>query len=541
MPAPRQVLDPGGRPGGRAGQQRERGAARHLGGRRDPAVGLHDQQDAAEPQRVEALGQRGHVAADDRADVGVEHRRARARVVADLREQVVRRGHVRVGELSADDLQRAPLVRRVLRRVQEGDRHGLHAVLAQRRSRRPHGRLVELAEHLPLRADALGDAVGPLARRERARRRQAVVVRRRARAVAQAQRVAEALGHERAGAGAVAGERRVRRDGRAVDDEVDRGHELGERHAEPIGDLLQAADEALRRVVRRRARLVHELDGVAEDEEVGERAADVDAEPVAHRATASRSRAVSSGSWPDPSSRTATPKTSRARPGVSSPSRTSSTTSPGSRRQRIAVARAAAVDRVADRPRRDRDRLLGAPVAHRAVGERQAQRVQPAVVAAEQALGRRGALRLAVVAERRPAHALPEEPEPRAGAVAAAPASRAGGVRVELDVLDEVRRGQLEDLHVLRLHRPRRAGEAQRVVAVGALHRAGAAAREQQEVDEDRAAAGVDAADGGGQELVPPRADAVRQRLGERHHDRLQDLVAHLVAEHASRRGTAGG
>ena len=190
--------------------------------------------------------------------------------------------------------------------------------------------------------------------------------------------------------GAVPCEERVRRDGRPVDDQLDLAEQLLERNAEPTADLLQPGDEAERRVGRRRARLVHEPHvASAEDEEVGERAADVDSDPVAH----ARSLAVSASSIP---LRSAKQRDAVARTRLLGREQAVAhllEDQPGVAAMGVAVAAAAAVARFADRPRRDVvDDLLGAPLLDRAVGEVQPQLVQPGRLAAEQPRRRVGAL-----------------------------------------------------------------------------------------------------------------------------------------------------
>ena len=287
----RQMPEAGGRARGRAREQRERGALGHLGGRRDAAVRLHHQQHAAEAEVVEAAHERLQVTGDDRPHVRVEDGRRRSVVVAHLREQVARRRHVRVRHQLAAELERATLVRGAGRRVQERDRDRLDAVGEQAPAGLAHALLVERCDLVALVVGALGDAEAQVARDERLGRLQAVVVRRLARALAQGERVAEALGAEEARGRAAAGQERVRGDGRAVHDQLDLGQELGERAPGADRDLLEAGDEAERRVAGGRARLVDEPRPVgAEHEEVGERPADVDADAVAHAAAAVPSR-----------------------------------------------------------------------------------------------------------------------------------------------------------------------------------------------------------------------------------------------------------
>ena len=306
-PVRRELPEPGRRTRRRPREQRERGALGDLGGRRHTAVRLHDQQHAAESEVGEAGRECRQIARDDRPDVGVQHGRGRAVVVAHLGQQVARRGHVRAGQQLAAEIAGGALVRSVGRRVHERDRDGLHALAAEDLAGGADVVERERRDLLAGPVDAPLDAEAQVAGDERDGRLQAVVVRLLAQADPQRERVAEALRGQQAGACAAAGEHGVRRDRRAVHDRVDGGDERRDVRAEPRGDLREPGGEADRRVAGRRARLVDDPAAVLGDhEEVGERPAHVDPDPVAH-ARSPRRRAVSASSIPERSASTATP------------------------------------------------------------------------------------------------------------------------------------------------------------------------------------------------------------------------------------------
>ena len=92
----------------------------------------------AERELLEAAREGVQIARDDRPDVGVEHRRRRAVVVAHLRQQIARRRDVGAGHQLGDQVARAPLVRGLGGRVHERDRDRLDALRRERLDRGAH-------------------------------------------------------------------------------------------------------------------------------------------------------------------------------------------------------------------------------------------------------------------------------------------------------------------------------------------------------------------------------------------------------------------
>ena len=231
------------------------------------------------PGLAQPVDERAEVAGDRRPDVGVDDRRARALVLADLGQDLRRAGHVdAVADGLADDLLDAPLVRVIGVGVEQRDRDGLDVVLADPLRDLAHGLLVELRPGLAAWADPLGDLVPEPAGDERRRALVLDVVEHRDPQAAHLEHVAEALRRHERGPRAEPLEHRVRGDRGGVDDAVDlaaRDAAVGEQ-----GDC--ALDDPAGVVVGRRQHLGGAHGAVvAEQHDVRERAADVDAEAVA--------------------------------------------------------------------------------------------------------------------------------------------------------------------------------------------------------------------------------------------------------------------
>jgi hypothetical protein len=190
--------------------------------------------------------------------------------------------------------------------VHERDRDSLDALGREERARLADVLLHERRQLLAGVVGALGRAHAEVTGHERRGRLETIVVRRLAQPVAEGERVAEAPRREEGRRRAPPRQHRVRGHGRAVHHHLGLAQERARVHAELRRDPLEPGDEAHRRIVGGRARLVDEPEVVgADQEEVGERPADVDADPVAHAPP--RSRAVSASSTLLPSGSTATP------------------------------------------------------------------------------------------------------------------------------------------------------------------------------------------------------------------------------------------
>ena len=155
--------------------------------------------------------------------------------------------------------------------MDEVDHQRLDAALAQPRRRAPHLVLVEGRDLLPLGVHPLGDLQAQLARDQRLEGALEPVGRR-PRAAAQLQDVAEAARGDEPGARALALEEGVGGRGRAVDDDLQirgRRRGLGEGGQDAVGLVADG---------RRHLGHAHGAGGLVEEHEVGEGAADVDAD-----------------------------------------------------------------------------------------------------------------------------------------------------------------------------------------------------------------------------------------------------------------------
>src|SRR4029078_9463256 len=106
----------------------------------------------------DALVERVHVARDARAEVGVDERRRRPLVFAEARDELAPHREGDAGQLFADDLGRALLVRRVLERPQEADRDRLDSGRANRRAGVAHIVLAQPADLDAGLVNSLADA-----------------------------------------------------------------------------------------------------------------------------------------------------------------------------------------------------------------------------------------------------------------------------------------------------------------------------------------------------------------------------------------------
>jgi hypothetical protein len=139
------------------------------------------------------------------------------------------------------------------------------------------------ARRAAVEAHPFGDAEPAAARHQRGRRRQPHVPDVLLVAAPQLELVAEAVGGEEPGDGALALDQRVVGDRGGVDDRVEAGEERAESDALPCRQLLEPGHHGARGVVGRGERLL-EHDGAvaAQEREVGEGAADIDADAAAH-------------------------------------------------------------------------------------------------------------------------------------------------------------------------------------------------------------------------------------------------------------------
>ena len=254
---------------------------RHVAAGHDAPVRLHDEQLAAEARVAQAVREPRQVAFDLRPDVRVHQRRAGALELRRRRHHLVRQRHHDARQLLRRQLADAQLVDRVDEREQQHDGERLDALLPHATERATHGLLVERHDDVALEVEALGNAVALAARADRWRRRQRGIPDVLLEAAPDLDLVAVAVAGDEPGDRPRHLDHRVVGGRRAVDDQVGAGEQLG--HAERLArrEALEAAEDAVGLVARRGRMLVEHQRAVgARQHQVGEGAADVDADPV---------------------------------------------------------------------------------------------------------------------------------------------------------------------------------------------------------------------------------------------------------------------
>ena len=249
----------------------------------EPAVRLHDQDRRRDLLRVEAFAQPLEVAPDERSDVGVHHRGARALELLDLRQHLMREGEVRIRQPGPQRLAHRALVGRVPIRVEETDRDGLDPLL--RRDPIDDGRdilVVERSQHRPVPVHPLPDLEAQVTLHQRRGLLPAEVVGERNPDAAKLEHVPEPVRRDERGARAPPFQNRIRGDGGGVHDLAHPAgrcsfgtgpDSAGEVRGDPLGNCP--------RVVVRGRRHLQPVEAAvfAREDEVRERPPDVDSDP----------------------------------------------------------------------------------------------------------------------------------------------------------------------------------------------------------------------------------------------------------------------
>ena len=208
---------------------RQDGPHRHpagVGYRGHSTVGLHDQHVIQLRVRFEPLAKVREIAAEHRADVGVDHRGAEAVEFLYLWNHLVGEGGVHVGEALPDDFRRPLLVGGIEVREQEADGQGFRPFADQVLQALHQRGLVQRAYHLTVGPYALRDAHPQVAGRQRLHHLHPQVVAVLLQPFPHLQQVAEAVGGEQANGGALALHQRIGSDGRPVNHQVRLPQEL---------------------------------------------------------------------------------------------------------------------------------------------------------------------------------------------------------------------------------------------------------------------------------------------------------------------------
>ena len=175
--------------------------------------------------------------------------------------------------------------------VQVADRDGVHFGTGKLRDRGGQGIGIERRLDPAVGADALAHAEPPVPRHQRLGRRLAEIVAVVLQALAHLQNVAMAFGGQQPDPRALALEQRIGRDRRAVDDALGLGEQCVRADAQSGGEARQTIHDAKRLIGRGGRRLGerHPARGVDRDQ-IGEGAADVDADPVQRLSAPDRRR-----------------------------------------------------------------------------------------------------------------------------------------------------------------------------------------------------------------------------------------------------------
>ena len=274
----------------RAGEHRVDRVAGRLARRHQARVRAEDVDVRLRADRLELGLEAADVVGDLRPDVRVHARGERALVLAEL-GQHVRAQRDREARIEAlDDRADLLLVLRVHVRVDERDGERLDPRVDQVADDLLDLRLVDGDDDVPARVE-------PLDRLARVRERRGRIgldhddpARQRARRLGarQVEDLPEAPGRDQPDAGAFRLEHGVRRDRGAVEEVL----QLPDADPGLVADPADASEHALRRIVGRGRRLDAELRAavaLGDEEEVGERATDVDPQPVRHLAVLSLS------------------------------------------------------------------------------------------------------------------------------------------------------------------------------------------------------------------------------------------------------------
>ncbi len=182
------------------------------------------------------------------------------------------------GQLLACNLSHAPLVRRAHEREEQHDGEGFDALLSHAPAGTAHRLLVERDDDPAFVVEALGHAVAPAAGTDRRRRGERGVPDVLLEAAPDLDLVAVALARDEPRHGAGHLDHRVVGGRGPVHDHLGRGEQIGERELHAVGEPPDAADHALGLIARRRRMLLERDAAVVDEDEVGERAADVDAD-----------------------------------------------------------------------------------------------------------------------------------------------------------------------------------------------------------------------------------------------------------------------
>ncbi len=257
----------------------------------EAAVRLHEQQARRNAGAVEAAAERAQVAGDDRHDIGVDDGRRGAFVFLDLRQHLEGDARFEIGRLACHDLLDHQLVARIGEGIEQADGDRLD-LLGEQGVDGPFGvARLERPLDAAARIDPLVDDLAEIALDQRRGLLPGEVVELGHAERADLQHVAKALGRYQPDAGALVFEDGVGGHRRAVADLLD--HVAGE--AGLLEQLAQPLDDRLGIVADAGGDLLG-VDGAvgAQQDDVGEGAADIDADAISRCAHS----AARTAPWP---------------------------------------------------------------------------------------------------------------------------------------------------------------------------------------------------------------------------------------------------
>ena len=255
---------------------------RGLRGRGEAAVRLHDEQGGGHAAGVERFAQGPQIPLDDGQHVGVDHRGRGALVFLDLRQHVEARAAWESRRELPGDVRDEAFMDGVRIRVDEADRDGLDPFVEQPPHRPPRVVAGQRTHDLARGVHPLVHHHPQVALHQRRGLLPGEVVEPRHPQVAQLQHVAEALAGDQSHPRAGQLQDRVRRHRGAVHDLRDfaRRHPVpGEHGFQPLHDGQRVVLDARRDLLR------DDVPVLVEQHDVGERAPDVGADPVAAHAS----------------------------------------------------------------------------------------------------------------------------------------------------------------------------------------------------------------------------------------------------------------
>lgn len=263
------------RTAGGTGFDETHGKARRGLGAGDAATRRHQQHRAAEAGAGQFVLESAEIAAHQRLQISVGAGSRKPLVFAHLRRDVGRQRHSNVRQRPRDQLGCPALVLRICEAMQKADGNRLDLLLLERLERPGDTRLVERHEHVALCIDALGDRQTQAPRHQRRRQVDVDIVLFEAVLVTDLDDVPKAFGCQKRGLRTLALDQRVGGERGAVDDHP----HVRRRGVRLAHHIAQGGEHALFGRPGRGQHLGGEALGPALERHIGERAADVDAEP----------------------------------------------------------------------------------------------------------------------------------------------------------------------------------------------------------------------------------------------------------------------